>query len=57
MAPAQDTGNLLETMEKGEDEVSKLESIKAGRVAGTSDSQQPERLLEDSADAKSSPHQ
>ena len=57
MAPTQDTGNLLETMEKGEDEVSKLESIKAGRVAGTSDSQQPERLLEDSADAKSSPHQ
>ena len=57
MAPAQDTGNLLETMEKGEDGVSKLESIKAGRVAGTSDSQQPERLLEDSADAKSSPYQ
>ena len=57
MAPAQDTGNLLETMEKGEDGVPKLESIKAGRVAGTSDCQQPERLLEDSADAKSSPYQ
>lgn len=57
MAPAQDTGNLLETMEKGEDEVSKLESIKARRVADTSDCQQPERLLEDSADAKRSPHQ
>ena len=57
MAPAQDKGNLLETMEKGEDEVSKLESIKARRVAGTSDGQQPERLLEDSADAKRSPHQ
>lgn len=57
MAPAQDTGNLLETMEKGEDEVSKFESIKARRVAGTSDCQQPKRLLEDSADAKRSSHQ
>ena len=57
MAPTQDTGNLLETMEKGEDEVSKLESIKARRVASTSDCQQPERLLEDSADAKRSPYQ
>lgn len=57
MAPAQDKGNLLETMEKGEDEVSKLESIKARRVAGTSDGQRLERLLEDSADAKRSPHQ
>lgn len=57
MAPTQDTGNLLEAMEKGEDEVSKLENIKARRVAGTSDSQQPERLLEDSADTERSPHQ
>ena len=57
MASTQDTGNLLETMEKGENEVSKLESIKARRVAGTSDCQQPERLLEDSADAKRCPHQ
>ncbi len=29
MAPAQDTGNLLETMEKGKDEVPKPKSIKA----------------------------
>ncbi len=57
MAPTQDTGNLLETMEKGEDEVSKLESIKAGRMAGASDSQQPERILEDSADIKNCPYQ
>ena len=57
MAPTQDTGNLLETMEKGEDEVPKLESIKAGRVVGTPDCRQPERLLEDSADAKRSPYQ
>ena len=28
MAPAQDTGNLLETMEKGEDEVPKPKSVK-----------------------------
>ena len=43
MAPAQDTGNLLETMEKGEDEVAKPKSIEGRKVAGTSDSQQPER--------------
>ena len=29
MAPAQDTGNLLETMEKGEDEIPKPKSTKA----------------------------
>ncbi len=29
MDPAQDTGNLLETMEKGEDEVPKPKSVKA----------------------------
>ena len=57
MAPAQDTGNLLETMEKGENEVPKLKGIKAGRMAGASDSQQPEGLLEDSANAESCPHQ
>ena len=57
MAPAQDTGNLLETMEKGENEVPKLKGIKAGRMAGASDSQQPEGLLEDSADIKSCPNQ
>ena len=34
MALAQDRGNLLETMEKGEDEVQKLESVKARKVAG-----------------------
>ncbi len=28
MAPAQDTGNLLETMEKGEDEVPKPKGVK-----------------------------
>lgn len=47
MVPAQDTGNLLETIERGENEVPKLKSVKVGRVAGTSDSQQPKRLLED----------
>ncbi len=57
MAPAQDTCNLLETMEKGENEVPKPKSVKARGVAGASDSQQPERLLEDSADIKRSPHQ
>ena len=57
MAPAQDTGNLLETMEKGEDEVPKLKSVETRRVAGASDSQQPEGLLEDSADVKCCPHQ
>ena len=57
MAPAQDTGNVLETVEEGKDEVPKLKGIKAGRVAGTSDSQQPERLLEDSADVECCPHQ
>ncbi len=29
MAPAQDPGNLLETMEKGENEVPKSKSVKA----------------------------
>lgn len=29
MAPAQETGNLLETMEKGEDEVPEPESVEA----------------------------
>ena len=29
MAPAQDTGNLLEAMEKGENEVPKHKSVKA----------------------------
>ena len=57
MAPAQDTGSLLETMEKGEDEVPKLKSVETRRVAGASDSQQPEGLLEDSADVKCCPHQ
>ena len=57
MAPAQDTGSLLETMEKGEDEIPKLKSVETRRVAGASDSQQPEGLLEDSADVKRSPNQ
>ena len=57
MAPAQDTGNLLETMEEGENEVPEPKSVKARRVAGASDRQQPEGLLEDSADIKRSPHQ
>ena len=57
MAPAQDTGNLLETMEKGEDEVPKLKSVETRRMAGASDSQQPEGLLEGSADIKSCPYQ
>ncbi len=57
MAPAQDTGSLLETVEKGEDEIPKLKSVETRRVAGASDSQQPEGLLEDSADVKCCPHQ
>ncbi len=36
------------TMEKGEDEILKLKSVEIRRVAGASDSQQPEGLLEDS---------
>ena len=33
-----------------------IKSVKDRRMAGASDSQQPERLLEDSADAKRRPH-
>ena len=57
MAPAQDTGSLLETMEKGENGIPKLKGVETRRVAGKSDSQQPEGLLEDSADVKCCPHQ
>ena len=57
MATTQDTGSLLETVEKGEDEIPKLKSVETRRVAGASDSQQPEGLLEDSADVKCCPHQ
>ena len=52
MAAKEDTGGILETMEEGKDKVSEPEVVETGRVAGTWAGQQPEGLLEDSADVK-----
>ena len=54
MAPEEDTGDILETVEEGKDKVSKSEGVETGRMASASAGKQPERLLEDSADVKRS---
>jgi len=52
MAAAENPCDILETVEESKNEVSESAGTKARRVAGTSDSQQPEGILEDSADVK-----
>lgn len=52
MAAWENPGNILETVEERENEVSESASTKGRRVAGTSDSEQSEGILEDSTDVK-----
>lgn len=52
MATAENPGNILETVEESKNEIPESASTKVRRVAGTSDSQQPKRILENSADVK-----
>lgn len=52
MAAEEDSRDILETMEEGKNDISESEGAETGRLAGTSDSQQPERLPEESADVK-----
>lgn len=52
MAASENPGNILETVEESKNEIPESASTKVRRVAGTSDSQQPEGILENSADVK-----
>ena len=54
MAPEEDTGNILETVEEGKDKVSKSEGVETRRMASASAGEQPERILANGADVKRS---
>ena len=52
MAAPENPGNILETVEESKNEIPESAGIEVRRVAGTSDSQQPKRILENGADVK-----
>ena len=55
MAPAEDKGNLLETMEEGQDTVPDDKAIQSAGLEGTRTGQLPKRDMESSTNAKPNP--